>query len=179
MSSFKNIVVAIIVILATFASGCFSVDGGSCGFDLDGNWYCDVGVGDGTGTGGYYDYYENFVVIEWDSGNFENPEISVTSMDITCEITEKDSYGDRYEYTVAADIQVVDGYMAYAYLADVGPLFDAECYGSVAYNNGPRLQLFDDDSAADGNVTQVYWEDDVVSENDVRESNYEFRIDRL
>lgn len=171
----KNIVFAmILVVLSICTSGCFEM-GGGCYIDSTGQIQCDVDMG----NGGDYGYQNDFVMIEWDSGYYDDPNVYVTDLQVSCEFTIKDFEGNRSDFTVVGDVYIVDGYMSYIYFDGVGPLFDAECTGAVAYNNGPAIALFDDDSMTDGNVTQVTWEMDVVSENDVRERNYELKIDRL
>lgn len=176
-SSIKSLVVVLFVALTiVLSTGCFEVGGASCGFDLDGNWYCDVGDGYGGST---YGYQADFMEIEWDSGYYDDPNVVVTDLQISCEFTMKDAQGNRYEITAAGDVYIVQGYMAYVYFENVGPQFDAKCTGSVSYNNGPAIALFDDDSSADGAVTQVLWETNVIADNDISERNYQLKIDWL
>lgn len=174
-----NAVLLALLFAVVMTTGCFDLGSVNCYVDTNGEFMCDADIGLGNGGGGGYGYDRDYMTIEWDSGYYDDPNINVTDLQVSCEFTAKDAQGNRYDFTVVGDTYIVDGYMAYIYFDGIDPLFDAECAGSVSYNYGPAISLFDDDSQADGSVTQVLWEMDVVAENDVYERNFELDIDRL
>jgi hypothetical protein len=151
--NFAKIIAAIIVILAVICtSGCFQVGGMNCYLDSQGQWRCEVAVGNGGGyPGGTMD---DSVLVSWES-SYDGYYIS--DFQLTCIFDD----GVNEEFSQVAEVYVTDGYYVDAVFYNIPSHFDAECVGTVSFNDGPPTPLFSDEVPT-GNVLFVQWEDEEV-----------------
>ena len=162
----ETILLAILVVLTLIATpGCFDLGGSSCWLDANGEFQCDVDLGLGNGL--YSGTAEDSMWIMWES-KYAEQAYDVSYMEVTCIFDSDDG-----EFSQTADIYT-DGVMADIMFYGVPSHFDAECYGEVAFNNGPPQPMFSDE-VPQGDVLVVQWEDEEVQSFHAR--NNELDID--
>jgi|GEM_PF-4408905 hypothetical protein len=154
----KIVVIIIATIFAVCTSGCFEVGGASCGFDLDGNWYCEVGDGYGYGT---CDPYGPFVATIC-----EGPAVDAGMLEVSTQVKSPEfvevCYDMEYEDTVGSlCVPVIDGW---ATISSPGAPPDGrvEVRATAYTNGGTGFRMFTDSDPVDSDryATVNYWEVD-------------------
>ena len=174
----ETILLAILVVLTLIATtGCFDLGSASCGFDLDGNWYCDVGDGYGYGT---CDPYGPFAATICEGPAYDAGMLEVSTQMKSPEFVEV-CYDLQYEETSGSlCVPVIDGW---ATISSPGapPDGDVEVRATAYTNGGTGFQMFTDSDPVDADRYAVvnFWEVDYRTSDSGNDPRMKVELDDI
>ena len=179
-NSFKSFVVALITTLVLLStSGCYQVGGAECGFDTEGNWYCEVGAGDGAGYS-TCDPVGPFVATICEGPAANSGMLEVSAQMKSPEFVEV-CFDLEYEERLGSlCVPVINGWATIS-TPGAPPDGDVEVRATAYTNGGTGFRMFTDSDPVDSDRYAVvnFWEVDTRTSDSGNDPRLKIELDDI